>query len=70
MEQGVRFLRAAQHSGRRDQHALCMLPQMHHLPEGKGLLEERAIPYEFRDIKLDNPKKEELREWQHRSGLP
>lgn len=27
-------------------------------------------PYEFRDIKLDNPKKEELREWQHRSGLP
>lgn len=35
-----------------------------------AFLEERAIPYEFRDIKLDNPKKEELREWQHRSGLP
>ena len=38
--------------------------------KARAFLEERAIPYEFRDIKLDNPKKEELREWQHRSGLP
>ena len=37
--------------------------------KARAFLEERAIPYEFRDIKLDNPKKEELREWQHRSGL-
>ena len=33
--------------------------------KARAFLEERAIPYEFRDIKLDNPKKEELREWQH-----
>ena len=39
-------------------------------PKARAFLEERAIPYEFRDIKLDNPQKEELREWQHRSGLP
>lgn len=38
--------------------------------KARAFLEERAIPYEFRDIKLDNPQKEELREWQHRSGLP
>ena len=38
--------------------------------KARAFLEERAIPYEFRDIKLDNPKKEELREWQRRSGLP
>ena len=30
--------------------------------KARAFLEERAIPYEFRDIKLDNPKKEELRE--------
>ena len=38
--------------------------------KARAFLEERAIPYEFRDIKLDNPQKEELREWQHSSGLP
>ena len=38
--------------------------------KARAFLEERAIPYEFRDIKLDNPQKEELREWQHRIGLP
>ena len=33
-------------------------------------LEERGIPYEYRDIKLDQPQEAELREWHAKSGLP
>lgn len=33
-------------------------------------LDENSIPYEFRDIKLDNPSLEELSAWYKLSGLP
>lgn len=33
-------------------------------------LDSREISYEVRDIKTENPSKEELTEWYHRSGLP
>lgn len=33
-------------------------------------LDENNIPYEFRDIKLDNPSLEELSAWYKLSGLP
>lgn len=33
-------------------------------------LEENGIPYEMRDIKLENPTYEELAMWHKRSGLP
>ena len=49
---------------------LICYPKCTTCQKARAFLEERAIPYEFRDIKLDNPQKEELREWQHRSGLP
>lgn len=58
-------------SGRRVQPcSLYAHPKCTTCQKARAFLEERAIPYEFRDIKLDNPQKEELREWQHRSGLP
>lgn len=38
--------------------------------KARAFLEERGIPFEFRDIKLDNPMCEELREWHAKSGLP
>ena len=33
-------------------------------------LKERGIPYEMRDIKTENPTKEELWDWYKKSGLP
>ena len=33
-------------------------------------LDENKIPYELRDIKLENPTAEELAQWHKRSGLP
>ena len=33
-------------------------------------LDDNNIKYELRDIKLDNPKFEELTEWYKKSGLP
>lgn len=33
-------------------------------------LDENNIPYEFRDIKLDNPTLDELTAWHKQSGLP
>ena len=33
-------------------------------------LDSREISYEVRDIKTENPSKEELTEWYRRSGLP
>ena len=33
-------------------------------------LEENGIPYEFRDIKSENPTLEELARWHRLSGLP
>ena len=36
----------------------------------KKWLDDNKIEYEFRDIKLDNPKLDELTEWYKKSGLP
>lgn len=33
-------------------------------------LDENKISYEIRDIKADNPSKEELKNWYKKSGLP
>ena len=33
-------------------------------------LDERGVPYEYRDIKEANPTQDELRDWRARSGLP
>ncbi|MCI8329726.1 MAG: arsenate reductase family protein [Oscillibacter sp.] len=38
--------------------------------KARAWLEERQIPCEFRDIKLENPSAEELRRWHAASGLP
>ena len=36
----------------------------------KKWLDDNKIEYELRDIKLDNPKLDELTEWYTKSGLP
>lgn len=33
-------------------------------------LEESGISYDYRDIKVENPSKEELKKWHAESGLP
>ena len=38
--------------------------------KAKNWLDEHGIPYEARDIKLQNPTEAELREWFQESGLP
>ena len=36
----------------------------------KAFLDENQIAYELRDIKLENPTRQELEEWHKKSGLP
>ena len=38
--------------------------------KAKKWLDDNKIEYELRDIKLDNPTYEELKEWHEKSGLP
>ena len=38
--------------------------------KSKKWREEQGISYEERDIKTENPQKEELKEWYKKSGLP
>ena len=38
--------------------------------KAKNWLDDNKIEYEFRDIKLDNPKLDGLTEWHKKSGLP
>ena len=38
--------------------------------KAKAWLDNRTTPYTLRDIKLDNPTAEELRQWWQASGLP
>ena len=38
--------------------------------KAKKWLEEQGISYEERDIKTENPQKEELKEWYKKSGMP
>ena len=38
--------------------------------KAQAYLEAKGAAYEFRDIKLENPTEEELRQWWKTSGLP
>ena len=38
--------------------------------KAKNWLDEKKIPYDFRDIKTDAPSYEELSAWYEKSGLP
>lgn len=38
--------------------------------KAKKWLEEQGLEFELRDIKTENPTKEELRDWYQKSGLP
>ncbi len=38
--------------------------------KAKKWLDDNNVEYELRDIKLDNPSLEELKEWHKKSGLP
>lgn len=38
--------------------------------KAKAYLEEKAVDYDFRDIKTENPTEAELRAWHEKSGLP
>ena len=38
--------------------------------KAKKWLDDRGIPYELRDIKLENPTAGELAQWHAKSGLP
>lgn len=38
--------------------------------KAKKWLDDKAIQYELRDIKLNNPTYEELSDWYNKSGLP
>lgn len=38
--------------------------------KAKKWLEDKGVSFEERDIKLQNPTKEELKEWYQKSGLP
>ena len=47
---------------------LCY-PKCSTCQKAKAFLDANNIPYELRDIKLDNPSEEELRRWHALSGL-
>ena len=38
--------------------------------KAQAYLDAKGVAYEFRDIKLENPTEEELRQWWKASGLP
>ena len=48
---------------------LCY-PKCSTCQKATAFLDANNIPYELRDIKLDNPSEEELRRWHALSGLP
>lgn len=48
---------------------LCY-PKCSTCQKARKWLEETGIPYEFRDIKTENPTVEELARWHSLSGLP
>ena len=49
---------------------LVWYPKCSTCQRAKKWLDERGLQAETRDIKLDNPTADELREWRQRSGLP
>lgn len=48
---------------------LCY-PKCSTCKKAQAYLDERGISYDLRDIKLDNPTADELRQWWQASGLP
>lgn len=48
---------------------LCY-PRCSTCTKARKWLDEKQIPYTFRDIKEENPTLDELRTWHSRSGLP
>lgn len=38
--------------------------------KARAYLDAKGVPYEFRDIKLENPTADELRQWWQASGMP
>ena len=48
---------------------LCY-PKCSTCQKAKAFLDANTLPYDLRDIKLDNPTEEELRRWHSLSGLP
>lgn len=48
---------------------LCY-PKCSTCQKANAFLDAHNLPYELRDIKLDNPTEEELRRWHSLSGLP
>ena len=38
--------------------------------KAKSFLDQKGAAYTLRDIKLDNPTRQELKQWYERSGLP
>ena len=49
---------------------LVYYPKCSTCQRAKKWLEEKQIIFEARDVRLQNPTKEELIEWHQRSGLP
>ncbi len=48
---------------------LCY-PKCSTCKKAQAFLDQNNIPYDLRDIKLENPSEKELRLWHSRSGLP
>lgn len=49
---------------------LLCYPRCSTCKKAQDWLDGRAIPYEYRDIKTENPTADELRAWHKASGLP
>ncbi len=49
---------------------LICYPKCTTCQKAKKWLDDQRIAYEYRDIKLENPTREELSLWQKKSGLP
>ena len=49
---------------------LVCYPKCSTCKKAEAWLKERGIAYDYRDIKQQNPTREELEEWRNKSGLP
>lgn len=49
---------------------LLCYPKCSTCKKAQTWLDQQKVPYEYRDIKLDNPSYEELNQWHVKSGLP
>lgn len=52
-----------------DKNLFLCYPKCSTCKKAQKWLEEKGIEYELRDIKTNNPTKEELKEWYEKSGL-